>query len=56
MRVITIGKTLKEALKVDKSVIIKALGGLPSSKIHCSVLADTALKKAIENYHTKVNK
>lgn len=50
------GKTLEEALKVDKNAIIKALGELPTSKIHCSVLADQALKKAVEDYHSKINK
>ncbi len=48
------GKTLGEALKVDKNAIIKALGGLPTSKIHCSVLADQALRKAVENYRSKI--
>jgi nitrogen fixation protein NifU and related proteins len=47
------GKTLEDALKIDKNMIIKALGGLPQSKIHCSVLADEALKKAIKNYQEK---
>lgn len=47
------GKTLKEALKITKNDIIKALGELPASKIHCSVLADEALKKAVADYHSK---
>lgn len=51
LTVLVKGKTIVEALKVDKNAIIKALGGLPSSKIHCSILADEALKKAVDNYH-----
>ena len=48
------GKLLKETKKISKEVIVKALGGLPASKIHCSVLADEGLKKAIENYQSKL--
>lgn len=48
------GKTLKEALKITKNDIIKALGELPTSKIHCSVLADEALKKAVADYNYKL--
>lgn len=48
------GKTIKEALKISKDDIIKSLGGLPTIKIHCSVLADEALKKAVENYQSKI--
>jgi nitrogen fixation protein NifU and related proteins len=44
------GKTLEKALEINKDVILKKLGGLPESKIHCSMLAIEALKKAIENY------
>lgn len=47
------GKPLKEAEKISKNAIVKALGGLPPVKIHCSVLADEGLKKAIENYRSK---
>jgi len=46
-------KTLKEALKITKDDIVKELGGLPKEKIHCSVLANQALKKAIEDYRSK---
>ena len=48
------GKPLKEAEKISKNAIVKALGGLPPAKIHCSVLADEGLKKAIKNYRSKV--
>jgi nitrogen fixation protein NifU and related proteins len=44
------GKLLKEAEKITNQAIAEALGGLPKNKLHCSVLAADALKKAIENY------
>jgi len=47
------GRPLKEAEKITNNVIAEALGGLPPSKMHCSVLAADALKKAIENYRQK---
>jgi len=47
------GKKVKDALKISKKAIAKALGGLPPVKMHCSVLAEDALKKAIENYRKK---
>jgi nitrogen fixation NifU-like protein len=50
------GKNLKEALKLTNKQIIKKLGGVPTSKIHCSVLATQAIKKAIENYKKKQTK
>lgn len=47
------GKPLDEAGKITKQAIAEALGGLPPVKIHCSVLAADALKKAIEDYRKK---
>jgi nitrogen fixation NifU-like protein len=47
------GKTLEEAEKITRESIAKALGGLPPVKLHCSVLAAGALKKAIANYRKK---
>jgi nitrogen fixation NifU-like protein len=47
------GKTLKEALKIDKLGIVKQLGGLPPIKLHCSVLAADALAEAIYDYYSK---
>jgi len=44
------GKPLNEAEKITNQAIVEALGGLPPTKIHCSLLAADALKKAIENY------
>ena len=47
------GKTIEEALKVNKDDVIKTLQGLPSIKIHCSLLAVDALSEAIYNYLVK---
>jgi len=47
------GKNLKEAKKIKNKAITKILGGLPPTKLHCSVLASQALKKAIEDYLSK---
>ena len=47
------GKTLEQAKKLTKDDIIKKLGGMPSIKIHCSVLGIQALKKAIDDYEGK---
>lgn len=47
------GMTVDEALKVTNKIVIEKLGGLPPQKIHCSVLAEEAIKKAIEDYRAK---
>jgi len=47
------GKTFEQAKKLTKNDIIKKLGGMPSIKIHCSVLGIQALKKAINDYERK---
>ncbi len=47
------GKTLKESQKIISQDVVKSLGGLPPIKIHCSHLAQEALKKAIEDYEKK---
>ncbi len=44
------GKTLDEALELSNKDVIEELGGLPPAKIHCSVLAEEAIKAAITNY------
>jgi nitrogen fixation NifU-like protein len=47
------GKTLKEALEISNRAVAEALDGLPPIKIHCSVLAEEALKSAIDDYSKK---
>lgn len=47
------GKSLDEALKLTNQAVAKALGGLPPVKVHCSMLAEEAIKAAIEDYRTK---
>jgi len=47
------GKTIDQALKINKDQVIKLLGGLPKLKIHCSLLALDALNEAIYNYLEK---
>ncbi|MBR0189606.1 MAG: Fe-S cluster assembly scaffold protein NifU [Clostridia bacterium] len=47
------GMTVDEALKVTNKIVIEKLGGLPAQKIHCSVLAEEAIKTAIEDYRAK---
>lgn len=44
------GKSLAEALEISNKGVMEALGGLPKVKRHCSVLAEDALKAAIEDY------
>ncbi len=50
------GKTLEEALKITNQNVVKKLGGLPSSKLHCSNLAADALRKAIKKYKDEKEK
>ena len=47
------GKTLDEALKITNKAVAEALDGLPPVKMHCSVLAEEALKAAIEDYKSR---
>jgi nitrogen fixation NifU-like protein len=44
------GKRIEEALKISNKAVAEALDGLPPVKMHCSVLAEEALKSAIEDY------
>ena len=50
------GRTLEEAKNFSNREVVDALGGLPPVKIHCSVLAEEALKAAIEDYEAKQSK
>jgi len=47
------GKTVDEALQLSNAAVVEALEGLPPAKIHCSVLAEEAVKAAIEDYRKK---
>lgn len=48
------GKPLSEALTLTNKAVIEALDGLPAVKIHCSVLAEQAIKTAISDYYTRL--
>ena len=47
------GKTIDEALQVTNRDVVDALGGLPAHKLHCSVLAEEAVKSAVQDYYEK---
>ena len=51
-----IGMSVEEALDLSNKKIVDELGGLPPAKIHCSVLAEHAIKSAIYDYATKYGK
>ena len=50
------GHTVEEALKLTNSAVVEALDGLPAVKVHCSVLAEEAIKSAVADYYTKIGK
>ncbi len=50
------GRTVKEALSLTNSAVVEALEGLPPVKIHCSVLAEEAVKSALADYYTKIGR
>lgn len=50
------GRTLEEALALSNEAVVEALEGLPPVKIHCSVLAEEAVRAAIEDYRQKKGK
>ena len=47
------GKTIEEALSLTNKQVVDALGGLPAHKLHCSVLAEEAIKKALKDYYDR---
>ena len=47
------GMSVEDALKVTNKQVIETLGGLPAQKIHCSVLAEQAIKAAVKDYYDK---
>lgn len=47
------GATIEDALKISNSAVVEALDGLPASKIHCSVLAEQAVKAALSDYYQR---
>ena len=50
------GKPVAEALELTNKAVVEALDGLPAQKVHCSVLAEEAIKAAIEDYYSKHGK
>lgn len=52
---LVIGKSVEEALKITNSAVAEALDGLPPVKMHCSNLAEEAIKAAVDDYLKKRN-
>ena len=50
------GKTIAEALQITNKAVAEALGGLPAVKLHCSVLAEQALRSALADHYRKIGK
>lgn len=48
------GKTIDEALKLTNKAVMEALDGLPPVKVHCSVLAEQAIKAAVSDYYRSI--
>ena len=47
------GKPIEEALELSNKAVVEALDGLPTHKIHCSVLAEEAVRAAVKDYYDK---
>jgi nitrogen fixation NifU-like protein len=50
------GKTIEQALALTNSAVVEALEGLPAVKVHCSVLAEEAVKSALADYYKKIGR
>lgn len=50
------GKSIEDALKLTNSAVVEALEGLPPVKVHCSVLAEEAVKTALADYYNKIGR
>lgn len=50
------GKTIQEALALTNKAVMEALDGLPPVKVHCSVLAEEAIKAAVADYYNKIGR
>ena len=50
-----IGKPVRDALELTNKAVVEALDGLPAHKVHCSVLAEEAIKNALKDYFDKNN-
>lgn len=48
------GKRIPDALKLTNKAVVEALEGLPAVKLHCSVLAEQAVKAAVSDYYAKL--
>lgn len=48
------GKSIDDALKLTNKAVVEALDGLPAVKLHCSVLAEQAIKSALADYYTRL--
>jgi nitrogen fixation NifU-like protein len=50
------GHSVSEALSLTNSAVVEALDGLPAVKVHCSVLAEEAIKSAVADYYKKIGR
>ena len=50
------GHSIDEALALTNNAVVEALDGLPPVKVHCSVLAEEAVKSAVADYYTKIGR
>ena len=50
------GHTIEEAVALSNKAVVEALGGLPAHKIHCSVLAEEAVKTAVADYYNRIGR